>query len=217
MSIKRIFLPFIAAFIVITPTFGGNIISCDSFETCPDGVTSSAIIVELEAKVAELEAAINFRTFTLVDDVQLGQQQAFDSSDVLEGFAHLDMQLGDYLGIDVFGNGHWKFCSDDPLVLDAISSYQQPVGTESEGGILPAENTLFCDVGGCSSFDVILDVMPGRSWYMCEAENPSTSLEIHTATPTDPRNYIAAERSPQTHLLTVTFSAGATRFSACGF
>ena len=59
MPVKRIFLPFIAAFIVITPSFGGDIISCDSFEMCEDGNPPlTNYILGLEAKVAELEAEI---------------------------------------------------------------------------------------------------------------------------------------------------------------
>jgi hypothetical protein len=43
----------IAVFIGLTvsPAYSGNIISCDSFETCPDGVTCSAIIAGLQAKI----------------------------------------------------------------------------------------------------------------------------------------------------------------------
>ena len=56
MSVKRIFLPFVAAFIVITPSFGGDIISCDSFENCPDGsVPLTNALLELEARVDALE------------------------------------------------------------------------------------------------------------------------------------------------------------------
>jgi hypothetical protein len=49
MLIKSTLLFVIAVFIGLTvsPTYSGNIISCDSFETCPDGETSSAIITEL--------------------------------------------------------------------------------------------------------------------------------------------------------------------------
>ena len=49
----------------VSPTYSGNIISCDSFETCPDGVTCSEMIVELENKIAELEAEVIARTADL--------------------------------------------------------------------------------------------------------------------------------------------------------
>ena len=60
MLIKRTSLFVIAVFIGLTvsPTYSGNIISCDSFETCPDGETSSAIITGLQAKIEEQEAKI---------------------------------------------------------------------------------------------------------------------------------------------------------------
>ena len=52
MSVKRIFLSFIAAYIVITPSFGGDIISCESFENCPDGsFPCTSRILELEAEI----------------------------------------------------------------------------------------------------------------------------------------------------------------------
>lgn len=59
MPLKRIFLSFIAALIVITPSFAGDIISCDSFEMCADGNPPlTNYMLELEAKVADLEAKI---------------------------------------------------------------------------------------------------------------------------------------------------------------
>ena len=59
MSVNRIFLPFIASFIVITPGFGGDIVSCDSFEMCADGNPPlTNYVLELEAKVTELEEEI---------------------------------------------------------------------------------------------------------------------------------------------------------------
>lgn len=60
MSIKVVLSLCVAFFIgiAISPTYSGNIISCDSFETCPDGVTCSALIVGLESEVSALEARI---------------------------------------------------------------------------------------------------------------------------------------------------------------
>jgi uncharacterized protein YjbI with pentapeptide repeats len=67
MLIKSTLLFVIAVFIVFatSPSYSGNIISCDSFETCPDGETSSAIITELENKIAELEVEVIARTADL--------------------------------------------------------------------------------------------------------------------------------------------------------
>ena len=59
MSIKHtLLLSAVFTLFTVSPTYSGNIISCDSFETCPDGETSSTIIVGLEDKITELEAEI---------------------------------------------------------------------------------------------------------------------------------------------------------------
>jgi hypothetical protein len=76
MLIKSTSLFVIAVFIGLTvsPSYSGNIISCDSFETCPDGETSSAIIVELEveneaqaARIALLELSIEYMEGGMVE------------------------------------------------------------------------------------------------------------------------------------------------------
>ena len=69
MSTKVVLSLFVAFFIGIatSPTYSGNIISCDSFETCPDGETSSAIIAGLGAKIEELEAKIEEQEAEIVE------------------------------------------------------------------------------------------------------------------------------------------------------
>jgi len=62
MLIKRILLPFVATFIgfAISPSYAGDIISCDSFENCADGsVPLTNAILELEARMEALEAENN--------------------------------------------------------------------------------------------------------------------------------------------------------------
>ena len=53
MLVQNTSLFVIAVFIGLTvsPPYSGNINSSDSFETCPDGVTCSAIIAGLQAKI----------------------------------------------------------------------------------------------------------------------------------------------------------------------
>ena len=59
MSIKHtLLLSAVFTLFTVSPTYSGNIISCDSFETCPDGVTCSALIVGLESEVSALQARI---------------------------------------------------------------------------------------------------------------------------------------------------------------
>jgi len=59
MLIKRILLPFVATFIgfAISPSYAGDIISCDSFENCADGsVPLTNALLALEARMDALEA-----------------------------------------------------------------------------------------------------------------------------------------------------------------
>ena len=60
MSPKVILSLFVALImgIATSPVHSGEIISCDSFETCPGGATSSAIITALEAQIAEKDTQI---------------------------------------------------------------------------------------------------------------------------------------------------------------
>ena len=58
MPFKSTLLFFAAIFIVLTisPSYGGDIISCDSFETCPDGsVPLTNAILDLQARMDALE------------------------------------------------------------------------------------------------------------------------------------------------------------------
>ena len=66
MSIKHtLLLSAVFTLSTVSPTYSGNIISCDSFETCPDGETSSAIIAGLETKIVELQAEVIARNANL--------------------------------------------------------------------------------------------------------------------------------------------------------
>ena len=61
MLIKHTILLFAALFTgyLISPSFAGDIISCDSFENCPDGsVPLTNQLIQLEAKIDALEALL---------------------------------------------------------------------------------------------------------------------------------------------------------------
>jgi len=61
MLVKRILLVFTIVFscVVAPPSYGGDIISCDSFENCPDGsVPLTNQLIQLENKIDALEALL---------------------------------------------------------------------------------------------------------------------------------------------------------------
>jgi hypothetical protein len=61
MLIKSALISVIAIFIVFvtSPSYSGDIISCDSFESCPDGsVPLTNALLALEARIEELEALL---------------------------------------------------------------------------------------------------------------------------------------------------------------
>ena len=156
-------------------------------------------------------------SFSIVHDIALGQQQAFDSSDLIEGFALLDMQAGDDLGVEAVGNGVYQYCSNSPELIDAINQY---IGTGFDSFNLSASNSWACRDGVCASADIFLNVLSSSQWLMEVQAGPGFEvLSINTATQADLRNYIIGPVSADTltDLLTVTFKAGATRQDACGF
>jgi len=191
-----------------------------------------AQINALAARVAALEASLGYtRQFSLVNDSSLGQQQDFDKTDLIDGFDLIDLQAGEFLHIAVVGDGFYEYCTDDPQVVDSIEHYIQ--GSGHANYTLDSSRVWFVDGRpmypiGTGTWQLVSDYMMPHSWVWASNgdydywtfEAPMYySVSIRTATPQSNYTQIWSyvQPDPATGLVTVTFTAGATRMAACGF
>ena len=108
MSIKHaLLLSAVLIGFVVSPTYSGDIISCDSFENCPDGsnpVTQQ--LLDMQARIEELEAEVIARTANL-SGADLSGAELFNAElrfANLRGakFAYAKLSGADLTGADLF-------------------------------------------------------------------------------------------------------------------